>query len=143
MAEKINPAVEDLAEKYAIAAQSARPQLDPRQTAIAGFRAAEAFLAVRDMHREGKLTTEKAKGPQLADCCSPNLPRTHPYNMVSSRFGNLDRVAKVKAWLDSHPNPESEQEQLIPDLNRAFPEISWDLATINLARSIFPAYCAN
>lgn len=142
-AEKINPELEELAAEFAKASAAGNPRSDGTASAVAAFRNAAAFLAVRDKMRSGGLTSDKATGPQLADCCAPNLPKTHPHNMVSSRFGNLDRVQKVKAWLDAHPTPESEPETLIPDINRAFPEISWDLPTINTARTLFPFYCAN
>ena len=141
--QKFNVELEDLAAEFAKSSAAVNPRIDANQRAIIAFREASAFLAVRDKLREGKLTSEKPVGPQLSDCRAPNLPKTHPHNMVSSVHGSLDRVQKIKKWLDAHPTPESEPEQLIPQLNREFPECNWDLPAINTARAIFPAYCAN
>lgn len=108
--------------------------------AVDAYRKAADFVAVRDKMRAGELNPQKPVGPQLADCSSPNLPKSHPYNLVSQRFGSLERVAKVKAWLDKNPTPESDPSELIPRLSAAFPDLAWDLPTINAARQIFPAY---
>lgn len=104
------------------------------------YQKAQAFLAVRDKVRSGALSPEKPRGLQLADCSAPNLRPTHPHNLVSQRFGDLLRVNRIKKWLDAHPTPEKEPEEVVQQLNREFPELSWDLAAVNTARVIFPAY---
>lgn len=118
--------------------------------ALAAYKQAEAFLSVRDKVHTGELTPAGPEGPQLADCCCPNMPRTHPYNLVAKlhtdrkgveTLGDLGKVNRIKKWLDKNPTPESDPENLVSRLNREFPELGWDLPTINTARAILPAYC--
>jgi hypothetical protein len=120
------------------------------QQARAAYRKAEAFLAVRDGMQSGTMKASKTDGPVLADCCAPNLHRTHPYNLVSQRFGDLAKVGRIKKWLDANPTPERDPEELVGRLKEQFPELVWDTpplnpgtSTINIARAIFPAYCTN
>lgn len=110
------------------------------QQARAAYVKAEAFMAVRDKVRAGELKAVKPDGPVLADCCAPNLKRTHPFNLVSQRFGSLEKVNRIAAFLDKNPTPEGEPDELIAKVNREFPDLSWDLPAINTARTIFPAY---
>jgi hypothetical protein len=110
--------------------------------AIDSYRQAETFLSVRDRARGGKLKAKADDGSTLADCSAPNLRQTHPHNLVSQRFGDLVKVNRIKAWLDKNPTPESAPEELVGRINREFPELSWDLPTVNTARAIFPAYAA-
>ena len=112
------------------------------QEAIASYRAAESFLAVRQRVRAGELKTVAPTGPQLADVSAPNLSRTHPLNLVSREFGSLSRVQTIGTWLANNPTPEKEPEQLLTRLNRQFPDLSWTLPMVNTAREIFPDYCA-
>lgn len=119
--------------------------------AIQAYKQAETFLAVRAKVQSGELTPAEPEGPQLADCCCPNLPRTHPYNLVARLHtdrkgvetpGDLGKVNRVKKWLDKNPTPETDPENLVARLNREFPELGWDLPTINTARTILPSYSA-
>lgn len=111
------------------------------QQAIASYEKAEAFLAVRDRVRSGTLKPEQPKGPRLAPFSAPNMSKTHPHNLVSERFGSLERVAKINKWLEANPTPERDPEDLVPQVNRAFGDLNWDLPALNTARVIFPAYC--
>ena len=111
------------------------------QEALEAYRKAEAFLVVRENVRSGALSPAKQSGPALSDCSAPNLKRTHPHNLVSQAFGNLERVNRIKKWLDANPTPEGDPAELTVKLNREFPELGWDMPTVNTARAIFPAYC--
>lgn len=111
------------------------------QLAVASYRDAEAFLAVRAKARNGSLESKTADESGLCEVSAPNLKRTHAHNLVSQRFGDLAKVNRIKVWLDRNPTPESDEGELVAKLNREFPELSWDLPTVNTARAIFPAYC--
>ncbi|MSR60299.1 MAG: hypothetical protein EXS05_22105 [Planctomycetaceae bacterium] len=106
--------------------------------AIDAFAKADTFIAVRERARAGKLEIKKPVGKQLADCSAPNLPETHPHNIVSQRFGSLEKVLRIKKWLDENP-PTEDQTYLIPKVNRAF-DLSWKVPELNLARTIFHEY---
>ncbi len=106
--------------------------------AMDAYRCAEAFLAARDKVRSGELREKPVD--LLADCHAPNLKRTHPHNLVSKAQGNLERVNRIRKWLDSNPTPADEPDQLLARLNREFPDLGWDLPTVNVARAIFPQY---
>lgn len=111
------------------------------QQALASYKKAEAFIAVRDRVRSGE--AKPVKADVLADCSAPNLKPTHPFNLVSQRFGSLEKVNRIAQFLDKHPTPAGEPDELVGSINRAFPELSWDIPMINTARAIFPAYCKN
>lgn len=119
--------------------------------AAESYRRAEAFLAVRKKVRAGELKPTKEEGPQLAESCAPNLPRTHPINLVARVHidrkgvetpGNLDKIRRIKDWLDKNPTPEDDPERLVHQFGREFHDLGWDLPKINTARAIFGAYTA-
>ena len=114
-----------------------------QNVAVDAYRKAEAFLAVRDRIRAGELAPQEPGGPKLADCCAPNLRRTHPHNLVSQRLGDLAKVHRIKQWLDRNPTQESDPAELVAKLAREFPDLDWDMPTINTARAVFPAYAKN
>ncbi len=148
MAEKTSPArppeeVDELAFQIFAQRMASLPgKRGGEPEALDAFRQAEAFLAVRGRVRSGE-AKKAAEEPVLADCCAPNLRRTHPHNLVSQRLGDLAKVNRVKQWLDRNPTPERDADELAHRLNREFPDLNWDLPTINVARAIFPAYCKN
>ena len=113
---------------------------------------AQTFLDVRARVHAGELATKEPTGPQLADCCAPNLPKTHPINLVAAAHtdrkgtahaGDLSRVAKINKFLNENPTPEKEPDELVDKFARTFPDLGWDLAQIATARQTFPAYCKN
>ncbi len=110
--------------------------------AIDSYRKAEEFLRVRDAMRAGELTTKKPTGPQLSEVSAPNLKPTHPHNLVSQRFGDLQRVNRIKQWLDKNPTPEADPQELTSKFNREFGDLGWATQDIALARTIFPEYAA-
>lgn len=121
--------------------------------ALDSYRKAENFIAVRRRVRAGELKSQAPTGPQLADCCAPNLPRTHPLNLVAAQYtdrrtgmtvaGDLAKVNRIKVWLDRNPTPEKDAEELPGRLAKEFPDLNWDLPTLNVARAVFPAHCGN
>ncbi len=145
MAPQATPETTEL-DDLAFQIYSARVAANPvrrggEQEAIDSYRQAEAFLSTRKRVKAGELKPVVVEGPQLTDCCAPNLPhRTHPHNMVSQRFGDLARVNRIKRWLDVNPTPENDPAELVHRLNREFTDLNWDLPTINTARAIFGAY---
>lgn len=108
------------------------------QQAKAAYVKAEAFLAIRDRVRAGDMKPVKQDG-LLADCFCPNLKRTHPYNLVSQRLGDLTKVDRIAQFLNKNPTPESDPQELVSRLNSEF-ALDWDMPTINTARVIFPEY---
>lgn len=135
--------LDDLAFQLFTARAAAHPgQRTGERDAIQAYREAEAFLAVRKKLKAGELKATVPEGPQLADCSAPNQKRTHPHNLVSQRFGDLAKVNRIKQWLDRNPTPENEPEQLLQKLSHEFPDLGWDMPTVNVARAIFPAYAA-
>lgn len=124
--------------------------------AVESYRLAEAFLNIRRKVLAGELKPKPVQGPTLAECCAPNLPRLHPLNLVARQVtlrdkgvivgtfsGDLERVRKINNWLALNPTPENNPEELMQNMASAFPELAWDLPTISLARTVFPAYCRN
>lgn len=107
------------------------------------FQMAESFLKTRAAYAKGEIKPKAIEAARLSAASAPNLKRTHPHNLVSERFGNLDRVKKIKAWLDAHPTPEKDPDDLIHQLNREFADLSWDLPAVNTARALFPFYCVS
>lgn len=94
------------------------------------FRDARAFIDVSQKIADGEMSIELPKGPQLADCCAPNLKPTHPVNMVSQRFGNLQRVKEINARLEANEKLETLEEY------------DWGIPEVNSARNLFPKFCS-
>lgn len=120
--------------------------------ALDSYRKAEAFLAVRKKVRSGETKVKDDGLVELCDCCAPNLPRSHPHNLVAKVFtdrkgtqiqGDLAKVQRIAAWLYKNPTPESDPEELVSRINREFPELNWEQKEVNTARAVFPAYCKN
>jgi len=110
--------------------------------AVDSYQKAEAFMAVRAKAQAGELKRPaQVAGSKLCDVFCPNLKKSHPHNLVSAKYGNLDKVNRIKLWLDKNPTPETDADELPPRLQREFNDLEWDLPTINTARAIFPAYC--
>ena len=126
---------------YARRMASGQTKRNAETEAVDSFKQAEAFLKVRASVAKGETKLKAPEGPQLADCCCPKQAKTHPHNLVSQQFGSIDRVQKINAWLKQNPTPEKEPDELVMRLNREFSDLSWDLAAVNTARTIFPAFC--
>lgn len=149
-ARKADMELDDLAFKiYAQRVAAGPVKGGGEREAKTAYQRARAFLEVRDAVRSGALEVAAPAGPQLADCCAPNLPPTHPLNLVSQTYGDLAKVRRIHDWLEKNPTPEKDTEELVARFRRAFSDVSWGkdhaeaLATINTARAVFPAYCKN
>lgn len=110
------------------------------RTTLDSYKLAEQWLSVRDGIRAGTISTAKDTGPKLADVSAPNLSQTHPLNLVSRRFGNLDRVNQINAWLVANPTGD-EPEKMVAALNKKFGDLNWGFNEIYIARETFPKYC--
>lgn len=124
---------------------------DGKREAIQSFRQAKAFLEAAKLVDAGELDISEPKGPQLSECCAPNLPPTHPHNLVARDYvhrksqrhypGDLVKVNRIKKWLDAHGT--TPEDELLPKLNNEFPDLNWDAPTLHVAQAIFPAYVTN
>ena len=110
---------------------------------VDSYRKASAFLAVKKKLREKGIDAAIPPEPEGADCRAPNLKPMHVHNLVARNGGNLPLVNRIKKWLDANPTPERDPEELLNKLNRAFPELGWDLPTVNVARQVFPVYATS
>ena len=101
--------------------------VNPRQLAIDCFRDATLFVAVAQEVQSGTadLFIEETNPLDLA--CAPNLKRTHPINLMSRAWGNLQKVQAALADLDAHPSAEF------------YEPYGWGKPEINQARALFPA----
>jgi hypothetical protein len=141
--QKTNSEIDSLAfEIYSKRMAQPGPKRLASHEALEAFKQAEEFVAVRAKVKSGALKTEEPDGPQLAGFCAPNLKRTNPHNLVSQRFGNLQRVETIYTWLSRNPTPENDPEDLVHRFNHQYPDLGWTLPEINVARIIFPAYIA-
>ena len=107
--------------------RSLQPGVNPHQLAINCFRDATVFLAATNEVQSGNadLFTEEANALDLA--YAPNLKRTHPINLMSRAWGNLQKVQAALADLDAHPSAEF------------YEPYGWGKPEINQARALFPA----
>ncbi len=111
--------------------------------AVKCYKEEATFIRARGQFHAGEFDPQVAKGPQLADCCAPNLPKTHPHNLVSGQMGDLTKVASIQKFLVANPNPKHEggEQDIINALNRQF-ALGWTFAELRTARVIFPQYVA-
>lgn len=111
------------------------------QEAIEAFRKADTFIAAREKVKAGALK-ESVETEVLADCRAPNMPAYHPLNLVARNGGNLEKVRRIYKLIEQTQSvDDSAQTNLVERINRTFPELQWDMSALNVARSIFPAYC--
>ena len=107
--------------------RSLQPGVNPRQLAIDCFRDATVFVAAAQEVQSGNadLFIEETNPLDLA--YAPNLKRTHPINLMSRAWGNLQKVQAALADLDAHPSAEF------------YEPYGWGKPEINQARALFPA----
>ena len=96
------------------------------QLAIRCFRDATAFLEIAAKFASGELSVKAIENNPLDEAHAPNLKKTHPINLVSQRFGDIQKVAKIFEMVKS------------PDVV-SLEEYNWGLQECNQARAIFPA----
>lgn len=152
---KPNPELDEMAFTIFTQAVARSPNARGGDTvARAAYQKAKAFLAVRNSIHSGE-ATDTPEGKQFDGCFAPNLPPTHPVNLVSEKFGDQQKINRVAQFLRENPtvSTEEEQERLVSRLKQKFPDlmtldhnrsiVPWDLPTINTARVILPEYATN
>jgi hypothetical protein len=102
-------------------------------TVLACYRDAETFMQTMAKIQAGELSPVAPVGPQLADASCPNLKPTHPLNMISSRYGNLERVQQLHARLAADPKIDELKEG----------DLDWDKQAVITAREVFPHFAAS
>lgn len=134
MAEKIDE-LQDMAFRlFAERTSRANAKRGAEQLAKQCFTDAADFLAVAKSVATGGVKAAKPAGPQLAEWCCPNMgrelgirPEDHPLNIVSKRYGSLEKVRKY-------------YDRIKSDHVTELPELNWGPDQVSLAREIFPAY---
>lgn len=107
------------------------------------YRKAALFIKVRQRIRTEGISLAVPDEPEGADCRAPNLRPTHPYNLVAQVGGDLSKANRIKKFLDVNPTPAGDNgpEELLTKLNRTFPDLGWDMPTVNVARALLPVHC--
>lgn len=105
-------------------------RISPETLVVNCYQNAKVFLETREKIRAGTFEIDKPIGPQLSDVSAPNLPDTHPHNLVSKEFGNLAEVERIHAHL--RHNPMAEEYNV--------GQYRWNKTEVALARIIFPFY---
>jgi hypothetical protein len=107
--------------------RSSQPRVSPRQLAIECFRDATAFNEVAEEVQTGGIGTVAEDTNPLDMAFAPNLKRTHPINLMSRAWGDLNKVQAVMAELDANPAAEF------------YEPFGWGKPEVNQARALFPA----
>jgi hypothetical protein len=96
------------------------------KVAIDCFEHAQIFLSVADRVASGEISSAPTPPNPLNEACAPNLKKTHPHNLVSQRFGNINRVKAIMDKLQQNPT--------LTELE----DLEWKEQEIVLAKLIFP-----
>ncbi len=118
------------------------------QAAHRAFESAEVFMKFARRYSAGEIQFDhNVKGPQPQRCFAPNLPVTHPINLIAVSYkatnghqggGDLNRVAKIWEKIkDIKRLPEDESR--FEDTNLG---INWSRDELLTAQRIFPDYIA-
>lgn len=99
----------------------------PQQLAIGCFRDAKAFLAAADNVLSGEIDLSDEDTNPLDPAFAPNLKKTHPINLMSRIWGDLNKVRNVLAELDANPATDT------------YEPYSWGKPEVNQARALFPS----
>lgn len=112
-----------------------------RKAGVQCFQAADEFLQTSAAIRDGgPITPQVPGGIQLDFASAPNLPKSHPQNLISQRFGSRERVQKVYDRIKGIELSNPQAETKIDDSELG---INWDRPEIALAQTLFPQYCKN
>lgn len=103
--------------------------LDSQRIALRCFKDAASFLEVAEDVLTGGVNLHEVDSNPLDEAFAPNLKKTHPINLMSREWGNLD---KVRSALEMVRNPEIE----------SFEDYNWGKPECNQARALFPAVIA-
>lgn len=96
------------------------------QVALSCFRDAQSFLDVADQIEMGDLELGADKNP-LDDGYAPNLSKTHPINLMSKEWGDIQKVRDALKIVES------------PTVN-SLDQYHWGKNECNLARTLFPGF---
>lgn len=99
----------------------------PQELAIACFQDAMGFMEIERKVLAGELDVFAADANPLDDGYAPNLKKTHPINLMSKEWGNIEKVREQLKWLEARPEAKSNEE------------MHWELQEVNQARALFPA----
>lgn len=122
------------------------------------FRDAQAFLDISLAIACGEMSVEKAE-TRLSDASAPNLPATHPMNLISQRFVEknggteeivLGRIQAVVAFLKANPmlgkpsdgeDSPAHDKVILDEIEVKGGDairLNWTVPDINTARLILP-----
>jgi hypothetical protein len=122
------------------------------------FKDAQTFLDIARQIQDGSLTTDKPE-TRLSDASAPNLPHTHPMNLISQRFverngGNeeavMSRIRAIVKFLEANPTLGKPTDGVdLPGPEKVFLEqvsveggepitVNWTVPDLNTARLILP-----
>jgi hypothetical protein len=107
--------------------RSSQSGISPKQLAIDCFRDAAAFTQVAEDVLTGDIDLLDVNADPLDEAFAPNLKRTHPINLMSRAWGDLNKVQAVLAELDANPALE------------VYEPYEWGKPEVNQARALFPA----
>lgn len=107
--------------------RSTQSGISPKQLAIECFRDATAFTQVAEDIATGDVDLNSEDDNPLDVAYAPNLKRTHPVNLMSRTWGDLEKVREVINDLDANPAVES------------YELYEWGKPEVNQARYLFPA----
>ncbi len=115
-------------ELFAASFAMAGGRINAEALSDASINAAQVFLARFGQFKAGKVVFDRLEDA-LADCHAPNLRQSHPVNLVSRKYGKLDRLAEIWSQLEKLPESANEFSE--------FPE--WKRGEITTARTLIPA----
>ena len=107
--------------------RSSQIGISPKQLAIECFRDATTFTNIAEDVMSGEIDLIAEDTNPLDVAFAPNLKKTHPVNLMSRAWGDLNQVRTVLAELDA--NPAAEQ----------YAPYGWGKPEVNQARALFPA----
>ena len=121
-----NPKLSDVALDL-FKVRSTQSGVNTHQLAITCFRDAKIFLDAAQQVHSGHLEIEDDDANPLDIAFAPNLKRTHPINLMSRAWGDLQAVQKALVYLDANPKADFYEPH------------NWGKPEVNQARALFPA----
>lgn len=115
-------------ELFAASFAMAGGRINPEALSDAAIGAAAVFLTRFNKFKAGEIVFDRLEDA-LADVHAPNLRPTHPVNLVSQKFGKVDRLKDIWAMLEKVPETAESWDE--------FPD--WKKADISTAKVLIPA----
>ena len=107
--------------------RSSQSGINPKHLAIECFRDATIFNEIAEDVLSNGIEMYSESSDPLDVAFAPNLKKTHPINLMSRAWGNLDKLKEILATLDANPATES------------YEPFGWGRPEVNQARALFPA----